>query len=281
MRLLRTLLRIPQYPVLLLPVQRGPLHGFYHFFVGYLLPAYWEMKKHPTKKYAVVDATPLNHWYSILPSSVEIVSQSAAIRIAFHARFTGYARGYRIRGLVGWDKWLLFEKRNLSAIAISIREHLARVTHSSDAETHDIVVLGRDFTPAHYAEHLPTRYGVAKRNIPNLKEAVEELKSQHDIELVDAATLSPEEVFFKCYSAKVIVAQHGAALSNIVFMKPGSLVVEIGWEEISEDNKVDMYRRLSNELGLQWIRPILQKEKFDPIQAEELKIVLISSNPEE
>lgn len=238
------------------------------------------MKKNPAKKFAVVDATPLNHWYSILPTSVEIVSQSAAIKIAYHARFTGYARGYKILGLVGWDKGLLFEKRNLSEIAISLREDLAGVTPNTVVETHDILVLGRDFTPTHYAEHLPTRYGVAKRNIPNLSEVVQVLRSHLDIELVDPATLSPEEVFIKFFKAKVVVAQHGAALSNIVFMKPDGLVVEIGWEQISDDNKVDMYRRLSKELGLRWIRPILQQEKFDPIQADDLKRALIGSNLE-
>jgi hypothetical protein len=46
---------------------------------------------------------------------------------------------------------------------------------------------------------------------------------------------------------KVVLAQHGAALSNIIFARPGTLVVEIGHRDFP------CYTRLSEKLGLPYL----------------------------
>lgn len=272
MRLVRFLIRRRHYPTLFLPIQRGPIHGFYHFFMGYLVPLFREVSIKPGLKYAVMDAHPLNHWFELLPTApAEIVDQAKTVKLAYLSRHTGYARGYRVKGLVGWDKWLWFHKRNLADIARSMRSHLTEASSSVSTTTPEVIVFGRDYTPEHYATKLPTRYGTAKRNIPNLGEVVDQLSKSLDVELVDGALLTPLEMFKKVSHAKVVVGQHGAALTNLFFLRPGSHVIEVAWPDLRRDDQYEMYRLLAEELGHHWSRPILQEDKFAPISATELE----------
>lgn len=264
-----------KYPILLLPLQRGPLHGFFHFFMGYFLPVFGFRLKHPHKKIAVMDSAPLNTWFDLLPGpGPEIVPRDKVVKIAYLARFARYARGFRVKAFVGWDKSDRYSKRDLATLRDALREHTSSSAGSVSTRRPQIIILGRDFTPRHYAENLPTRYGTAKRNVPNLKEVVSALSKEWDIELVDGATISPVEMVAKCLSASVLIGQHGAALTNLFFLTPGSHVVEIGWPELADNEFLDMYRKMSHELGLAWQRPILQTDRFSKIDAEDLDLVL-------
>ena len=243
--------------------------------MGYFLPVFGFCLKHPLKKIAVMDSTPLNNWFDLLPGAgPEIVPRDKVVKIAYLARFARYARGFRVRAFVGWDKSDRYSKRDLAAIRDALRQHTSSIAASVTTRRPQIIVLGRDFTPQHYAENLPTRYGTAKRNIPNLKEVVSALSKEWDIELVDGATISPIEMVAKCLSASVLIGQHGAALTNLFFLPPGSHVVEIGWPELANDDYLDMYRKMCLELGLQWQRPILQSDKFSNIDARDVDSLL-------
>ena len=222
-----------------------------------------------------MDSAPLNTWFDLLPGpEPEIVPRDKVVKIAYLARYARYARGFRVKALVGWDKSDRFSKRDLAIIRDALREHASSSAASVSTRRPKIIVLGRDFTPQHYAENLPTRYGTAKRNIPNLSEIVSALSRNWDIELVDGATISPIEMGAKCLSASVLIGQHGAALTNLFFLPPGSHVVEVGWPELEDNQFLDMYRRLSQELGLHWQRAILQTDRFSEVELSALALIL-------
>ena len=255
-----------RYPTLYLPIQRGPIHGFYHFFVGYFIPLYWAMSKDRTKKYAVMDAHPLNPWFDLLPGGTpEIIDQAKTVKLAYLARRFGFARGYRVKAFFGWDKWQWFGKRNLGEIARIMRSDFDKLARTVTTSQPEVIILGRDHTPEHYAKNLPTRYGTAKRNIPNLREVADYLGRSFTVELVDGALLTPQEMVTKCLGAKVLIGQHGAALTNLFFMKPGSHVIEIGWPDLESDTALEMYRLMCEQLGHHWTRPILQTDRFAEI----------------
>lgn len=280
MRAFRVMRRWTTYPVLFLPLQRGPLHGFYHFFFGYFLPVFWHKYRNPQSSVAVVDCDPLNHWFELLPGTdIEIIPRDKALKIAYFARHFPYANGYRIKPIIGWDKANLFPKRGLAEIQSALRKHIRELSRRLDLRKPMILLLGRDFTPDFYSTNLPARYGVAKRNIPNLKQVEERLKSSWDIELVDGAKLSPLEMAAKCASASVIVGQHGAALSNLVFLDRHCDVVEIGWPTLEDQGFRDMYQKLCAELGIRWHRPILQDHQFAEIKDSELEEILTNLIP--
>jgi hypothetical protein len=252
-------------------MSRGPLHGFYHFFTGYFIPLYAARMKNPGLKLAVVDCGPFNAWFRILPGDYpEIVDQAKSIKLAYLGARSGYARGYRVKAFVRWDKWDRFSKRPFADVSRDIRE---RFGGARARNTPDILVMGREHTPEYFAESEARRYGKEKRNIPNLGDVVAKLSKNLSIELLDGALVTPEEMISRCAHVRVIVGQHGAALCNAFFMAPGSHLIEIGAPYLASPDHLSMYRVLCREIGIQWRRPILQTEDhFSPINAEALRI---------
>ena len=94
----------------------------------------------------------------------------------------------------------------------------------------DVLVIDRGDPDPFYLSSKSAIPGSAntRRSIPNLPEVVEALTtSGRDVQRVqlEQATLAQQIALFA--SANTIVAQHGAALSNVMWMKAGSKVVEI------------------------------------------------------
>lgn len=191
-----------------------------------------------------------------------------ALKVSYRAKTFGFASGYTVKALVRWDKWLRFHKRPLAEIATELQKDFSQRAEENAPKSATIVIFGRDHTPAHYQENLPTRYGVAKRNIPNLADVAAFLNEHIPTTLIDPVLLTPEEIFAVCHHAKVVVGQHGAALTNVIFMPPGRNVVEIAWPDLADNDVLEMYRLLSREIGLNWTRPILQKNRFSAIDPE-------------
>jgi capsular polysaccharide biosynthesis protein len=59
------------------------------------------------------------------------------------------------------------------------------------------------------------------------EEAIERLMREHGFEVLVPGEMSFAEQVSACASADVIVSVHGAALANVVFARPGTLVIEI------------------------------------------------------
>lgn len=277
-RILRIIARYSSYPFLLLPVTRGPIHGFYHFFTGYFVPILAFKIKKPEASVAVIDSTPLNHWFHLLPGKpVEIVDSHRGLKMAYQGRRLGVARGYRVRAFTNWDKQTGFARNEFGSIADLSREFFKEMTNTTETRTPKILVFGREYTPPHYKKYLPSRYGTAKRNIPNLRDIVNELSDEFDLEYVDPAEINPLELIKKCQNASVAIGQHGAAISNAFFLPRGSRVIEIGWPELADPTHLNMFGLLCEQLGLSWSRPIMQKDKFAAISVKSFRRVLVEN----
>lgn len=264
-------MRYRKYPRLFLPLQRGPLHGFYHFFVGYFLPTFWFARDKVSTEFCVVDSGQFNDWFDVLPDKPrEIVSKDKALKVAFRSRLMKFANGYRVAPIIGWDKSNSFSTRPFQEIATKLNLVTSQEARQVKTRRPDVLVFGRDFLPESY-EHMPNRYGAGKRDIPNLSEVSEQLSRYFDLEHIDPAALPPMEVIAKCQSAKVVVGQHGAALTNLFFLPPGSTVIEIGWKALESEAELDMYRLLSEKLGHNWVRPLLQEDRYSSINCEDLR----------
>jgi capsular polysaccharide biosynthesis protein len=92
-----------------------------------------------------------------------------------------------------------------------------------------------------------SRARAAVRRIVNEKEISEVLR-QHDFEILEAENLKWREQADLFASASVIVAPHGAALTNIVFCQPGTRVVEIS----TRVSYRDWYWQLAAVAGLSY-----------------------------
>jgi len=65
--------------------------------------------------------------------------------------------------------------------------------------------------------------GAERRSTPNMDELAERLKTQ----AVDFADTAPVDQIRRVARSRVLIAQHGAALANMIWMTPGSKVIEI------------------------------------------------------
>lgn len=258
-------------PVLVIPLTRGPIQGFYHFFFGYFVPIYWRRMLNPREKLVLMALTPFNHWFPLLPGDTpKIIDQAKTAQNALLAGSSGYSRRYRVEAISYWDKWEKFPSRPLRQIATQIHQDLAERTKSISVSRPEIVVLGRGHIPEFYAQELGTTYGAARRDIANISEVVTALSQHYAVELLDGAAVNPEEVFVKCHSARLLLGQHGAGLSNVFFLKPGAAMIEIVWAGFESNAHINIYGPLCDELGVRWSRPVLQVDPYSEVPIDAL-----------
>ena len=258
-------------PTLFLPITRGPIQNFYHFFFGYFIPTWQEKRAHTDASIAVMSVAPHDRWWELLPGRPpKVIDQAKAMKHAFLKDRSGYARDYKVEGFLGWDKWERFPSRPLAEIARSVREMLETSIASVATTLPDILILGRDYQPTTMHEAELANYGSNRRNIQNLVALAEALSAIGPTEIVDGAEISPLEMVAKCQSAKIIIGQHGAALSNIFFAKPSTHVVEISWAGFESNAHSAIYGILSEQLGFRYHNLALQTDPFAPVDPEQL-----------
>lgn len=225
----------------------------------------------PREKLVLMALTPFNHWFALLPGDTpKIIDQAKTAQNALLAGSSGYSRHYRVEAISYWDKWEKFPSRPLRQIATQMHQDLSKRTKGLPVSQPEIVVLGRGHIPEYYTQELGTTYGAARRNIANINEVVTALSQHHSVELVDGAAASPEEVFVKCQSARLLLGQHGAGLSNVFFLKPGAAMVEIVWAGFQSNAHINIYGPLCNELGVRWSRPVLQADPHSEVPIDAL-----------
>ena len=125
-------------------------------------------------------------------------------------------------------------------------------------------MLGRDFVPCDIPENMRTSYGAKKRNIPNLYELAKDLNSLLPTRLIEPGTWSPRDLAEQCQKTSVLIAQHGAALSNAILLDSRSTVVEISWTGFEESPYARIYELLCKELGLHYVNVVAQEDCFSP-----------------
>jgi hypothetical protein len=69
--------------------------------------------------------------------------------------------------------------------------------------------------------------GSELRSIPNLRDLEGVLADFGTVKYLDAARLSPAEQVHEFMNTDILIAQHGAGLSNILWMESGATVIEI------------------------------------------------------
>lgn len=263
--------RRKHFRVLLLPLTRGPIQNFYHFFFGYFVPIYWHKMNRPGDEIVAMSVTPFNHWFELLPGgSPKILDQAKTAQNAYLANSGGFSHRYRLEAISYWDKWEKFPQRPLLTIAAQMGRDLTAKTQDSETTTPDIVVLGRGHIPEYYTEELGKAYGADKRNIRNIDEVVDALSAKYSVELVDGAAATPEEMFVKCRNARLLLGQHGAGLSNAFFLAPGASMLEIVWPDFETNAHINIYGPLCDELGVKWSRPVLQTDPHSPVPIDPL-----------
>ncbi len=226
----------------------GSVQQFYHFILGYFVPlCTWIIKSEPSH-IAVRDCGPMNCWFDTLKvhADLEIIQPGSALHVLVGNRM-------RHQVLQGLDDPSKFELKTLRRGIGSVLQLLDFDSPPSHSSCHVLVVdraTSEDFYHGTSSEtHMS---GKERRHVPNLASIAMDMQSHSTVSLVDFARMAPREQIQTARNCDVLVGQHGAGLSHMLWMKPGSHVVEIAPPLPIQVQEI--FSRLANILGHSYSR---------------------------
>lgn len=234
----------------------GSVEHFYHFLLGYLYPVALMVEAQRLTRVTLRDCGPLSPWFGLLnpATDVEVVSPGAMLR-----RFAGDRQPSVV--LKPYDDPASFQRQFLRAFGDLIRINAGADT---DATSTDVVILDRRPGSAFYApgNSESPKSGADRRTIPNVDAIAEQMDSGECVRLIDAAELDPAGQVRALAAARVLVAQHGAGLAHMLWLAPGSIVVEI--LPPRPPSAATLFRRLADALGHDY-RVVPQEHDHAPV----------------
>jgi hypothetical protein len=106
-----------------------------------------------------------------------------------------------------------------------------------------------------------------RRKIVNIDQIKSEM-SDLNIEFVSFSNMTNKEQIETVYNAGTLIAQHGAGLTNAIFMKPGSKVIELLPESYKEYGSYELFAKM---FGINYIRHIEPEKNCIAKESEEDK----------
>lgn len=210
---------------MVVPAQwQGSVEHFYHFFFGYFMPTVLWQEKTNASQFTVRDCGPMNPWFSLLRPDTRLEFMPPGVMLQ-----RVLTRRQEMVVVRGWDDPTRFHNRSLEIFTTIIKDRVLKdACQQSDSEAR-ITVLERAPSPDFYLKPDSETYssGAAWRSLPNVRPIAAALSELGTVTLVDTAILSPEEQVRLMSQTDLLVAQHGAGLSNIVWLPAGASVVEV------------------------------------------------------
>lgn len=238
--------RQPRGRVALVPNQwSGSVQQYYHFLLGYLAPILAWLDGNEAQEITVRDCGPMNRWFATLPNhvNVEVMNVGHFLHV-----FSGNLQPSVV--LRGFDFPDEFDSRKLAAFRSSMLKHFAI---QSEADSR-ITVLDRRITDPFYAskESEIDLAGAARRSTPNLGSWVASLEDDTEMDYIDSTELDVTDQVRQAAETRILIGQHGAGLTNMVFMKPGGVVIEIHPPLPAE--ATDTFEKLAHACGHDYVR---------------------------
>jgi hypothetical protein len=236
---------------------QGSVEHFYHFLLGYFMPTILWQETSGSTTFSVRDCGPLNSWFGLFRANTDLEVMKPGQMLQ---RFVTH----RQRSLVvrAWDDPRRFHRRALERFTQVV---LTRVqAHYPANSTPQITILDRASSPAYYLSGHSEAHGSAGawRSIPKLTQISEALKAHGAVRVIDTAALLPEEQIQTLAATDILVAQHGAGLSNSIWMRPGSCVVEIQPPQLPTVDAI--YSNLASARTLRYTK-VEQKHDHAPV----------------
>ena len=238
--------RLADKRVVLIPNQwNGSVQQYYHFLLGYLAPVLAWADRNPGRPIAVRDCGPMNRWFELLKPEcdLEIMTVGDVLHV-----LAGNLQLNRV--LQGMDYPDRFSRQNIVAFADRTRK-IAHERCFDDLNAPSIVVSDRASSDEFFATPAAEwpESGSQKRSVPNLQEIARSLDPAHT-RIFDGAQTGIEEQILIHSQARILIGQHGAGLTNMIWMKPGSSVVEI--LPPMPDDATNIFRNLAGALGMRY-----------------------------
>ncbi len=201
----------------------GSVQQFYHFFFGYFIPLNLWLDKTGETKISLRDCGPMNPWLELLreKTDIEVIPPGSALHIVIGKRM-------KLAVLAGMDNPQNFNREKLIAGCASVRNRIELPSIQS-VRGEQILIIDRATSENFYHEQGSETHmsGKERRHVPNLIEFKDAINSAQNAEIIDFARMTPHEQVRKAESATVLIGQHGAGLAHMIWLSPGSHVVEI------------------------------------------------------
>lgn len=269
-------------PTLLYPLNGGDWVGhYYHYLFGYLMPIVLHFPSR-TEQIGVLSVGHLDHVTTdvfgddirILPLSTsdqrKIISSRKKIsktlrflpfkkpirKILVKSFLHSLLKDYDINGVIildSYDNPLLYQTCRLKNFRSLVLDCLSsKLDQLKQGHSGNNVVLIERGEPGEQYLALGQTAGKQRRSIPNIKCLCNQLSKCCNVGKykLEEMTFPAQVALFS--EADVIVAQHGAALSNIVWMRPDSLVLEvIPAQQAQGKSQSEFFSSLAAAMGVQ------------------------------
>ena len=250
----------------------GSLEHPWHFWLGYLLPLAHEIIGNVNRGnlVRVRDCGPMNCWLNTLTPycDLEIVKPGLLLR-----DFLSDARSVIFDH---WDNPDGFSRPEFLSAVEALRRLLHVDAHSRAASMNrpEIVLLERgpalDFYNSEWSE---IRSSAADRRcISNPLDLKASLASLGTTRVVDSSRWDPYVAAAAYGDADILVGQYGAGLANMLWLKQGSLIVEIrAPERLNVDPWDDCYLSLAGAIGCRFVRIVAQANWHGYVECEQVR----------
>jgi hypothetical protein len=202
---------------------QGTPDHFYHFLLGYFMPVILWQERTGSTEVAVRDCGPMNPWFELTRPGTDVEFMPPGIMLE---RLLSNRQERVI--LRDWDNPTRFHRRSLASFSRAILDRVSAPAHvRGDAPR--ITVLDRRPSADYFRSDAADSHGSGadRRSISNVAEIAAELGALGNVTVLDTAALSPAQQVRALAATDLLVAQHGAGLSNMVWLPAGGAVLEI------------------------------------------------------
>ena len=210
----------------------GSVEHYFHFLLGFLVPLVEQLSQDENQISVVRSCGPLDRIVLDLPfTNLEIIDASTHKKAV--TQFESGTTNTKIKDLLGFDDPRHYDRSIFQEFNRRVR--LLYSDEINQASTHRggsprVVLINRSthefYRHGGSAEIFTS--GIERRSIPNFSQI--EIGLKDNFPLLESSTLEDKSLPFQIAlfdTADIIIAQHGAALANLIFCRPGTKVIEV------------------------------------------------------
>jgi len=263
----------------------GSVEHYYHFLLGFLVPLihwYYSTEAHRScprifiRSCALLDSI----IFEIELEGIVVLNRELHKSLESEQEYEGYFLEHII--LDGYDHPTrysneVFEhvKSRIESLFFLKMDKLVKMATQPKSEK--ILIINRS-TPNYYYSSDKSEIktaGTDRRSIPNFDEIIGLLPKESTIStIMEGKTLREQFLLFS--NAKVVVAQHGAALANIIFCRADTRVIEIIPQDLPQSLlSTDYFGELAKRLHLKYVY-VRQSSRHSNVDAGEIVSIVKS-----